>query len=201
MVGPRRQQDIKAADAAHLYSKQSTKRTHYTGKYTQIHYRKNRKINKLFNISYLLDCKENPIYIILFWELRGLSPNFHIQCLWAIYIFSGLVHIFPCSRIGRLVLEIYKYLPDKWVQELGDRTLKFCFGNNSFISGNTLMGTDIYIGFSPALYLQRMPMHRIFQTSTKSTCYIFIFTHGLISYRTVFQSEKEDILFYIIFIL
>ncbi len=23
-------------------------------------------------------CKENPIYVFLFWELRGLSPNFHI---------------------------------------------------------------------------------------------------------------------------
>ncbi len=24
-----------------------------------------------------LHCKENPIYVFLFWELRGLSPNFH----------------------------------------------------------------------------------------------------------------------------
>jgi hypothetical protein len=24
-------------------------------------------------------CKENPIYVFLFWELRGLIPNFHIQ--------------------------------------------------------------------------------------------------------------------------
>ncbi len=23
-------------------------------------------------------CKENPIYVFLFWELRGLSPNFHV---------------------------------------------------------------------------------------------------------------------------
>jgi hypothetical protein len=26
-----------------------------------------------------MDCKENPIYVFLFWELRGLSPNFHIH--------------------------------------------------------------------------------------------------------------------------
>jgi hypothetical protein len=24
-------------------------------------------------------CNENPIYEFLFWELRGLSPNFHIR--------------------------------------------------------------------------------------------------------------------------
>jgi hypothetical protein len=26
-----------------------------------------------------LHCIENPIYVFLFWELRGLSPNFHIH--------------------------------------------------------------------------------------------------------------------------
>jgi hypothetical protein len=24
-------------------------------------------------------CKENPIYVFLFWELLGLSPHFHIH--------------------------------------------------------------------------------------------------------------------------
>jgi hypothetical protein len=24
-------------------------------------------------------CKENPIYVFFFWELHGLSPNFHIH--------------------------------------------------------------------------------------------------------------------------
>ncbi len=27
----------------------------------------------------LIHCKVNPIYVFLFWELRGLSPNFHIH--------------------------------------------------------------------------------------------------------------------------
>jgi hypothetical protein len=36
-----------------------------------------------------LHCNENPIYAFLFWELRGLSPNFHIMCAWAIYTLPG----------------------------------------------------------------------------------------------------------------
>jgi hypothetical protein len=27
----------------------------------------------------ILHCKENPIYVFLFWESRGLSPNFSIH--------------------------------------------------------------------------------------------------------------------------
>ncbi len=27
----------------------------------------------------IMQCKENPIYVFLFWELCGLSPNFHIH--------------------------------------------------------------------------------------------------------------------------
>ncbi len=26
-----------------------------------------------------MHCNENPIDVFLFWELRGLSPNFHIH--------------------------------------------------------------------------------------------------------------------------
>jgi hypothetical protein len=29
----------------------------------------------------VVHCNGNLIYVFLFWELRGLSPNFHIICL------------------------------------------------------------------------------------------------------------------------
>jgi hypothetical protein len=32
-------------------------------------------------------CNENPIYVFLFWELRGLGPNFHIHV--SVSIFPG----------------------------------------------------------------------------------------------------------------
>ncbi len=63
----------------------------------------------------LLHCKENPIYVFLCWELRGLSPNFHIH-------FSVIDLYIP--RIGsHISLQqnrqtdpgIYKSLTDIWV--------------------------------------------------------------------------------------
>jgi hypothetical protein len=59
-------------------------------------------------------------------------PTF--MCLLAIYIFPGSVHIFFCSRIGRPILEINESLTDMWVYII-------LIWNNSFISGNTSMGT------------------------------------------------------------
>ena len=42
-------------------------------------------------------------------------PISTFMCLWGIYIFPGSVHIFPCSRIGRQILEICTSLTDIWV--------------------------------------------------------------------------------------
>jgi hypothetical protein len=56
-----------------------------------------------------LHCNENHIYVFLFWELRGVSPNFHIHVSVSdLYIFPEMVHIFSCSRIGRSIMGIYK---------------------------------------------------------------------------------------------
>jgi hypothetical protein len=43
-------------------------------------------------------CNENPIYVFLFWELLGLSPNFHIHVYVSdLYIPRMGPHI-SCSR-------------------------------------------------------------------------------------------------------
>jgi len=57
----------------------------------------------------LLYCKENSIYVFLFWELRGLSPNFHVHVSVSDL---HIPHISSCSRIGRPIMGIYKSLTD-----------------------------------------------------------------------------------------
>ncbi len=42
-----------------------------------------------------LHCNGNSVYIFLFWELRGLSPNFHIHVSKSDLYIPRLVHIFP----------------------------------------------------------------------------------------------------------
>ena len=40
-------------------------------------------------LLHLLYCNENHIYVFLFWELRGLSPNFHVHVSVSdLYIYS-----------------------------------------------------------------------------------------------------------------
>ncbi len=58
-----------------------------------------------------LPCKENPIYVFLLWELRGLSPIFHIQYVSDLYIPRIGPHI-SLQQNGRPILEIYKFLTD-----------------------------------------------------------------------------------------
>ncbi len=51
-------------------------------------------------------CNENPIYVVLFWELRGLSSNFHIHVyVTDLYIPRIGPHI-SCSKIGRSIVGI-----------------------------------------------------------------------------------------------
>jgi hypothetical protein len=62
---------------------------------------------------YLLHCTENPIYVFSEMKLRGLVPNSYIHVSVRDFYIPGSVCLIACSM----------------QRELGDRTLKFCFGN------------------------------------------------------------------------
>jgi hypothetical protein len=57
-------------------------------------------------------CKENPTYVFLFWEYRGLSLNFHVHVsVRDLYISRISLHI-SSSRTVRPIVGIYKSLID-----------------------------------------------------------------------------------------
>jgi hypothetical protein len=73
-----------------------------------------------------MHCNENPIYVLLFWELRCLSPNFHIHVSMSdLYIPRIGSHI-SFSRIARSIVGI---LNRSQTQECGNldsgRTISF----------------------------------------------------------------------------
>jgi hypothetical protein len=76
-----------------------------------------------------MHCNGNSAYIFLFWELRGLSPNFHIHVSVSnLYIPRIGPHIFS-SRKGRPIVEIYNSLTDTWIWKLGLRP-RYSFSGN-----------------------------------------------------------------------
>ncbi len=77
-------------------------------------------------------CNENPIYLFPEKELRGLSPYFHIHVSVRDSYIPRIGHIFPCNRIGRQTVGIYKSLTDTWMWKLGLRPRKSFSGNFCF---------------------------------------------------------------------
>jgi hypothetical protein len=58
------------------------------------------------------------------------APVSTFMCLWAIYIFSGSVHIFPpAEKKGRPIVGIYNSLTDTWMWKLGLRP-RYSFSGN-----------------------------------------------------------------------
>jgi hypothetical protein len=60
-------------------------------------------------------CNENPIYVFLFWELRGLSPNFHIHVSVSSLRIPMIGPHLSCSRISGSNVGIYKSLKDTFM--------------------------------------------------------------------------------------
>ncbi len=53
-------------------------------------------IHRLFSFCPCVHCNENPIYVLLFWELRGLSPNFRIHVsVSVLYMYCHIARIGP----------------------------------------------------------------------------------------------------------
>jgi hypothetical protein len=76
-----------------------------------------------------LHCNGNSVYIFLFWELRGLSPNFHIHVsVNDLYIPKISLHI-SSSRKGRPIVGIYSSLTDMRMWKLGLRP-RYSFSGN-----------------------------------------------------------------------
>ncbi len=94
--------------------------------------------------------KENPNYVFLCWELRRLSLIFHIHVSVSdLYIPRIGPHI-SCSRIGRPILEIYKYMSvGTGRQNIVNSVLEI---TDSFL-GIHKWEPDIYIGFSPEPFI------------------------------------------------
>ncbi len=75
---------------------------------------------------------ENSIYIFHFWELCGLSPNFHVLVYGnELYIPRIDPHI-CCRRICRSIVGIHKSVTDTWMGKLGLWPRNFFYGNICF---------------------------------------------------------------------
>ncbi len=63
----------------------------------------------------------NSVYIFLFWELRGLSPNFHIHVSVSDLYIPRIGPHLSSSRNGSSIVGIYNSLTDTWMWKLGLR--------------------------------------------------------------------------------
>jgi hypothetical protein len=98
-------------------------------------------------------CKENPIYIFLFWKLRGLSPNFHIHVSVSdLYIprIGPHISLQQNRQTDPGNISISTYECRNWETEHYNSVLEITV---SFL-GIHKWEPDIYIGFSTALHLQ-----------------------------------------------
>jgi hypothetical protein len=102
-----------------------------------------------------LHCKDNTIYVFLFWELHGLSPNFHIHVSVSdLYIPRIGPHNFLAAeykdRSWKYIKLSQTFECRNWETEHYNSVLEITV---SFL-GIYKWEPDIYIGFSPALHLQ-----------------------------------------------
>ncbi len=76
-----------------------------------------------------MHCNGNSVYIFLFGELRGLSPNFHIHVSVSDLYIPWIGPHISYSRKGRPMVGIYNSLTDTWMWKLGLRP-RYSFSGN-----------------------------------------------------------------------
>ncbi len=92
----------------------------------------------------VLHCNGISVYIFLFWELRGLSPNFHIHVFVSdLYIPRISPHI-SFSRKGRPIVGIYNSLTDTWMWKLGLRP-RYSFSGNICFKFSAFFLCSLYL--------------------------------------------------------
>jgi hypothetical protein len=76
--------------------------------------------------------RKSPFLLFIEKELRGFSPNFHIQVSASDLYIPGISPHISYSRIGRPIVGIYKSFTDTWMWKLGVRpsnsfSVNICF--------------------------------------------------------------------------
>jgi hypothetical protein len=112
-------------------------------------------------------------YVLLFWELRGLSPNFHMHVSANDFYIPRIGPHISCSRIGRSIVRIYKSLTDTWMWKLG------LFPRKS-ISGNNCFQFSLQCG-SRTFFFQTMP--DLISFSLSPFLYVFLFAFLFLSFQ------------------
>ncbi len=112
------------------------------------------------------NCKENPIYVFLFWELLGLSPNFHIHVSVNVFIqyIPRIGPQFSYSRIGRSKVEIYNTLTYTWMWKSALRPRNSFSGNICFEFSVLVLCSVLVpaflVWFPSVLYLHEAPWRK-----------------------------------------
>jgi len=98
-----------------------------------------------------LHCNGDSVYIFLFWELRGLSPNFHMHgSVSDLYIPRIGPHI-SSSIKGRPIVGIYNSLADTWMWKLGLRP-RYSFSGNICLKFSAFCLCSVFTCKSYELY-------------------------------------------------
>ncbi len=103
--------------------------------------------------------------------LKIARPQSH-----SIYIFTGSVHLFSCSRLGRSIVGIYKSLTDIWMGKLGLQWPHNSFSGNMCFEFSVLVFLQCIfftISFSPNMVTNENNFKKIraANTSLHFICY------------------------------